>query len=40
MPSGETFEMVADEVVAQKIVRFATNRSVRRGGKTPSWYRG
>ena len=36
---GETFEMVADESVAEKLQRFATGRALRSAGRKPGWYR-
>jgi len=37
---GETFDgLMAPDAVADKLVRFATGRAVRRSGLTPSWYK-
>jgi tape measure domain-containing protein len=37
---GETFDgLIAPDTVAEKLVRFATGKAVRRSGSTPSWYK-
>lgn len=38
---GETFDgLIAPEDVATRLTQYATNRQMRRAGRTPTWYRG
>lgn len=37
MPGGETFELLADETVAEKVMRFATGAQLRTAGRKPGW---
>jgi hypothetical protein len=34
---GQTFDMVADESVAEKLQRFATGKAMRSTGRKPGW---
>lgn len=37
MPTGDSFDLTADENVAGKMVRYATTRVVRSAGRRPTW---